>query len=722
MGSNTKSVKVSVLLPVPLEQTFDYLSEKPLLPGTLVKVPFGPRTLYGITWPHPSSPAPKSLKPVTRVFESVCLPEVSLKFIEWVGEYTLSPMGQILKMALPTPDVFEATGEPLYGLAQSPQRLTSKRKQVIDYLKNFPDLLSLPEIAEKTKVSENIIRVLMKEGVLTLQGERPWVQPQAPSHKTPQKPQLSMDQLVASEDVKKSIENKSFQTFLLEGVTGSGKTEVYFESIDHVLKHGGQALIMLPEIALTAQWLQRFESRFGFQPAIWHSDIKQSQRKATLRSLLEGNVPVVVGARSALFLPYPDLKLIIVDEEHDGSYKQEEGVIYNARDMAVVRARLSHATCVLASATPSLETELNVRSGKYRHIRLADRYGGAEMPTVELIDLRKVQKSSKEWLSPHLRQALIETLERGEQSMLFLNRRGYAPLMICQSCGDRMMCPHCSVSLVHHKSQDKLLCHHCGYLTDIPPSCSACQEEKSYSSIGPGVERIFEEVSDFLPQARCSLMTSDQLSSPQKVFDLVNKIQTHDLDILIGTQIMAKGHHFPLLTLVGIVDGDSALTGSDLRASEKSFQLLHQVSGRSGREKRKGRVLLQTHVPEHPVMQALVRQDRSEFFAFESDQRLAHGFPPFGRLAAVIVSGRHKGEVEKGARYLARCFPLTEKAELLGPTPAPLSFLRGQHRWRLLVKTAKEYPPQPLLKHWLSSAKLPRSLRIQTDIDPYSFL
>lgn len=722
MGSNTKSVKVSVLLPVPLEQTFDYLSEKPLLPGTLVKVPFGPRTLYGITWPHSCSPSPKSLKPVTRIFEKVCLPEVSLKFIEWVGDYTLSPMGQILKMVLPTPDVFEASGEPLYGIAQQPERLTPKRKQLIDFFKDFPEPLPLLEIAEKTQVSESIVRALVKDGVLNLQGERPWASPQAPSLKTPQKPQLSMDQLVAAEDVKKSIENKAFQTFLLEGVTGSGKTEVYFESIDHVLKHGGQVLVMLPEIALTAQWLQRFEMRFGFQPAIWHSDIKQSQRKATLRSLLEGNVPVVVGARSALFLPYPDLKLIIVDEEHDGSYKQEEGVIYNARDMAVVRARLSQATCVLASATPSLETELNVRSGKYRHIHLADRYGGAEMPTVELIDLRKAQKGSKEWLSPSLRQALTETLERGEQSMLFLNRRGYAPLMICQSCGDRMICPHCSVSLVHHKSQDKLLCHHCGYLTYIPPSCSACHEEKGYSSIGPGVERIFEEVSDFLPQARCSLMTSDQLSSPQKVFDLVDKIQNHNLDILIGTQIMAKGHHFPLLTLVGIVDGDSALTGSDLRASEKSFQLLHQVSGRSGRESRKGRVLLQTHVPEHPVMQALVRQDRSEFFAFESDQRLIHGFPPFGRLAAVILSGRRKDEVEKGARYLARCFPLTEKAELLGPTPAPLSFLRGQHRWRLLVKTAKDFPPQPLLKHWLSKAKLPGSLRVQTDIDPYSFL
>lgn len=726
MSSNPSSVKasatVSVLLPIPLEQTFDYRADQAVLPGTLVKVSFGPRTLYGISWIEKSPHASKTLKPILRVFEDVRLPETSLKFMEWVSDYTLSPCGQILKMVLPTPDVFEALGESLYGLAKFPQRMTPQRQKVIDFFKSFPDPLPLSEISEKSEVSESILKALLKEGALTRQGERSWIPPLPPPVQPPQKPQLSLDQLLAAEDIKKSMNSHTFHTFLLEGVTGSGKTEVYFESIDQVLQQGGQALVMLPEIALTAQWLQRFEIRFGFQPAIWHSDIKQSQRKATFRAIFEGRAPVIVGARSALFLPFPDLKLIIVDEEHDGSYKQEEGVIYNARDMAVVRARLSQATCVLASATPSLETELNVRSGKYRHIQLADRYGGAEMPDVQLIDLRKAQSKNREWISPILRKALIETLERGEQVMLFLNRRGYAPLMICQNCGDRMMCPQCSVSLVHHKTQDKLLCHHCGYLTGIPHSCSACQEKESYTSIGPGVEKIYEEVSAFLPKARCSLMTSDHLSTAQKVFDLVQQIQNHEVDILIGTQIMAKGHHFPLLTLVGIVDGDSALSGSDLRASEKSFQLLHQVSGRSGREKRKGRVLLQTHMPEHPVMQALVRQDRGEFFAFESDQRLIHGFPPYGRLAAVILSGKKKDEVEKGARWLARSFPLTEKAELLGPTPAPLSFLRGQHRWRLLVKTAKDFPPQPLLKHWLSKAKLPGSLRIQIDIDPYSFL
>ncbi len=663
MSSNLSSVKglerVSVLLPVPLNHTFDYTSDHPLLPGTLVKASFGSRQLYGIVW-HQSAPSShKPLKPLLATFDEVCLPEESLKLIEWVSEYTMAPKGQILKMVLAVPEAFDTKSK------------------------------SLSEVSF--------------EGV-------------------PQKPQLSLDQLVAAEDIKKSLESHRFHTFLLEGVTGSGKTEVYFEAIDFILQKSGQALILLPEIALSAQWLQRFEARFGFPPAIWHSDMKKSQRKATFRDLLKGKVPVIVGARSALFLPFSDLKLIIVDEEHDGSYKQEEGVIYNARDMATLRARLSQATCILASATPSLETELNVRSGKYRHIQLNDRYGGAEMPDVKLIDLRKQRLNPQEWISGPLRKALEETLKRGEQSMLFLNRRGYAPLILCRSCGDRLMCPHCAVSLVHHKFQNKLLCHHCGHSSFIPSTCSACHEEATYSSIGPGAERIYEEILLLFPHARCALMTSDHLNTSSKILEHVQKVQNHEIDILIGTQIMAKGHHFPLLTLVGIVDGDSALSGSDLRASEKAFQLLHQVGGRSGREKRKGLVLIQTHGLDHPVMQALVHQDRGAFFAFESEQRMLHGFPPYGRLAAIILSGKRADEVQKTALLLAKTFPLTDRAELLGPTLAPLSFLRGHHRWRLLLKTPKDVLPQPLLKAWLSKVPLSSSVRIQIDVDPYNFL
>lgn len=654
-------LQAPVLLPLPLEEAFDYTWNFSLLPGTLVKAPFGARKLYGIVWKGKATYPSKKCKPLLEVFQNVCLPEVSLKFIEWVSNYTMSSPGQILKMVLPIPEAFDM-----------------KRKTSLDPLSFTPQ-------------------------------------------KPPQKPQLSMEQWVAAEDIKRSLESGKFHTFLLEGVTGSGKTEVYFDAIEHVLSKGMQALVMLPEIVLTAQWLQRFEARFGFRPARWHSDMKKSEKKQILRAIIEGQVPVMVGARSALFLPFSNLKLLIVDEEHDASYKQEEGVIYNARDMAIVRARLSQATCVLASATPSLETEQNVRIGKYRQLHLTDRYGGAHMPEVHLIDLRKQGKRKQGWLSPPLREALEKTLIQGEQAMLFLNRRGYAPLVVCQGCGDRLMCPHCSLPLVYHKFHEKLLCHHCGMMSRLPPSCPKCHADDTYSAQGPGIERIYEEVKSFLPQARCALLSSDHLSDSQTIFEQIKAIQDHKVDILIGTQIMAKGHHFPLLTLVGIVDGDATLSGSDLRASEKTFQLLHQVSGRSGREKRKGQVLLQTHLPEHPVMRALVDQDRGEFFSLESEQRLIHGFPPYGRLVALIVSGRRKEEVEKFARRLARTFPLTQQADLLGPAPAPIPLLRGQYRWRLLLRTAKERAPQPLLKKWLAQNPLPGFLKLQIDIDPYSF-
>lgn len=665
MNSNQSAVKVlaqvSVLLPLPLKEAFDYTCDFAVPVGTLIKVPFGVRKSYGIVWKGKGTYSSKKCKSVLEVFENVCLPEVSLKFIEWVSEYTMTSPGQILKMVLPLPEAFDV-----------------KRKSTLKPLDFTPINM-------------------------------------------PQKPQLSMDQWAAAEDIKRSLESGEFHTFLLEGVTGSGKTEVYFDAIENVLGSKRQALVLLPEIALTAQWLQRFEARFGFRPALWHSETKKSEKKQILKALMEGQVPVIVGARSSLFLPFSDLKLIIVDEEHDGSYKQEEGVIYNARDMAIVRARLSGATCVLASATPSLETELNARIGKYRELHLMDRYGGAHMPDVHLIDLRKEKKAKQTWLSEPLREAMKATLSRREQVMLFLNRRGYAPLVVCQGCGERIMCPHCSLPFVYHKFHEQLLCHHCGAKGRLPDSCPKCQEKDTYSPHGPGVERIYEEVQSFFPEARCALLSSDHMTDSKTVFEQIKAIQDHEVDIMIGTQIMAKGHHFPLLTLVGIVDGDATLSGSDLRASEKAFQLLHQVSGRSGREKHKGRVLLQTHMPEHPVMKALVDQDRGEFFALESDQRLIHGFPPYGRLAALIVSGMRKDEVEKFARRLARTFPLTQKADLLGPTPAPIPLLRGQYRWRLLLRTSKEVAPQPLLKKWLSQTSVPHFLKLQIDIDPYSF-
>lgn len=716
-------MKISVLLPLPLKQSFDYTYDDPLPKGTFVQVSFGPRQYYGITWGEnlgQESPS-KTLKPLLKVFENFQLPEVSLKFLKWVSDYTLSPPGQILKMMLPVPDALEEKGEKLYGLVKSPHRLTLQRQKIVDFLTLSSQPHTIDDLVENTGVSKGIIRTLIKEGVLSAQGERSHETFPFSIDKEPEVPHLTKDQCAAVKEIKQSLDSQHFQTILLEGVTGAGKTEVYFEAIDHVLKKEGKALILLPEISLSAQWLQRFTKRFGFRPALWHSHLSHGERKKTFRGILDGTVSVVVGARSALFLPFSDLKLIIVDEEHDGSYKQEEGVIYNGRDMAIVRAQLGQATCLLASATPSLETELNVQSKKYKHVQLMSRYGKAVLPQVQLIDLRKNRMNVQQWISPPLAEALEETFQRKEQAMLFINRRGYAPLTLCQSCGDRITCPHCSVSLVQHKYANKLLCHHCGYIALIPLRCPRCHEEESYKPIGPGVERIYEEVQHLLPRSRCALLTSDHLTTPKKVLEQIERIQRHEVDILIGTQLMAKGHHFPLLTLVGIIDGDSPLSGSDLRASEKSFQLLHQVAGRSGRAHREGKVLLQTYQPEHPVIQALAHHNKTRFSLLETEQRRLHGFPPFGRLAALILSGRKENEVQQTARTLARHFPITEKAELLGPTPAPLTYLRGKHRWRLLVKTSKDFPPQPLLKYWLNLYTIPSSVHLQIDIDPYSF-
>lgn len=656
--ADSSSPKIPVLLPLSVDTAFDYEHPEKLEAGTLVKASFRNKELFGIVW-HTAPPPPS--RPVS-----------------------YKPILKVLDSIRLTPPILKFI-EWVSAYTLTPPGLILKM------------VLPLPEAFEKEE-------------------EQPPL-----SSKAPCKPQLSAEQEEAASLLKAALIPQAFKPFLLEGVTGSGKTEVYFEAIEQVLHAQKQALVLLPEISLSTQWIQRFEARFGFMPALWHSDLSPKQRKETLRSLLSGQAPVLVGTRSSLFLPLPNLTLVIVDEEHDGSYKQEDGVMYNARDMALVKSLLHQALCILVSATPSLETEANVASGKYQHIHLSSRYGGASMPDVSLIDMKKIKMPPHSWISPPLRTTLRETLERGEQAMLFLNRRGYAPLTLCTACGERLMCSHCSISLVSHKSHKSLLCHHCGYSQSLPSQCPACQEKETFTAIGPGVERIYEEVHSFLPEARCALLTSDHLNTPKKMQACIHKIQHQEVNVLVGTQIMAKGHHFPLLTLVGIIDGDTALSGNDLRAAEKSFQLLHQVAGRSGRESKKGLVILQTYLPEHPLMKALQLQDRSQFFALEAEQRRLHGFPPYGRLVALILSGKNNTEVEAAARLLAKTFPSSEKTELLGPVPAPLSYLRGRYRWRLLLKSPKNFSPQPLVRRWVETTPLPSSIKVQIDIDPYSF-
>ncbi|MSP44186.1 MAG: primosomal protein N', partial [Alphaproteobacteria bacterium] len=502
--------------------------------------------------------------------------------------------------------------------------------------------------------------------------------------------------------------------------TGSGKTEVYFEAIAETLRQGRQALVLLPEIALTAQFLHRFEARFGVAPAEWHSQLPESKRRAVWRAVAGGQARVAAGARSALYLPFPDLGLIIVDEEHDAAYKQEEGVIYHARDMAVVRAHLGGMPIVLSSATPSLETMVNAQNGRYAHLILPDRHGGAQLASIEAVDMRHGGLRAGQFLSPRLRQLMAETLARGEQVMLFLNRRGYAPLTLCRACGSRMECPNCSVWLVEHRFHNRLLCHHCGHETPKPQACPACGVSGAMVALGPGIERLAEETAAAFPEFTPALLSGDQdMEETRRAIAAFTRGETR---ILIGTQIISKGHHFPRLTLAGVIDADLGLAGGDLRAAERTFQLLHQVSGRAGRAEHPGHAVLQTYMPEHPVMQALISGDQEKFLAAETQARRARGLPPFGRLAALIVSGPDQAEVRQLAALLARHAPQSRGLQVFGPAPAPLALLRGRHRYRLLLTATRQHDVQGLLRQWLGRVKVPRQIRLAVDVDPYGFL
>jgi primosomal protein N' (replication factor Y) len=578
---------------------------------------------------------------------------------------------------------------------------------------------SASDLAREAGVGTGVVKAMAAAGLLEAVSLPP-----LPAFRRPdgfhEGPALSPAQRAAAESLIAHLADGGVT--LLDGVTGSGKTEVYFEAVAATLRAGRQALVLLPEIALTGQWLERFEQRFGARPAEWHSDLTGAERRVAWRAIAMGEARVVVGARSALFLPFPDLGLVIVDEEHEQAYKQEDGVAYQARDMAVLRGHLARIPVLLVSATPSLETLKNVAGGRYRALHLPDRHAGAALPKVRAVDLRRDRPARQRWLSPGLVSALEETLAQGEQALLFLNRRGYAPLTLCRHCGHRMNCPNCTAWLVEHRHAGRLQCHHCGYQARLPEACPSCGTAGSFAACGPGVERLAEETAALFPAARIALLTSDTLGGPRSVALTIDRILRHEVDLLIGTQIVAKGHHFPMLTLVGVVDADLGLNGGDLRAAERTFQLLHQVAGRAGRAERAGQVLLQTFVPENPVIRALVADDRDGFIAHEMAERRAASMPPFGRLAALILSSADADGIDRIAREFARAAPSGPGILVLGPAPAPLALLRGRHRRRFLLKCRRDIAPQPLIRAWLAKVKLPGNLRLQVDIDPYSFL
>ena len=727
------TARVPVLMPVALDQTYDYradASTRPLEPGAFVLVPFGSQTRLGVVWDiavgDDSKPVPeKKLKSVAHCLDVPRLPIVSMRFAEWIARYTLTPLGMVVRMMMSAQTAFEPV-RPRFGVrvaeaAGDPPRMTPARQRAIIAASDGL-VRAKSALAALAQCSTGVIDGLVAAGCLVEVAipERRLALPD-PAHRATE---FSPEQEAAVHALRSAVDGGVFSATLLDGVTGSGKTEVYFEAVARALESGRQALVMLPEIALTSQFLGRFEARFGAPPAEWHSALSAPERGRIWRAVATGEARVVVGARSALFLPYADLGLVVVDEEHDAGYKQDDRVHYQARDMAVVRASLGGFPVVLASATPSVESHVNARTGRYRHVVLPGRFSGAELPEITAIDLRAAPPERGKWLSPLLVEAVRATMERKQQSLLFLNRRGYAPLTLCRVCGHRIECPQCTAWLVEHRFRNRLNCHHCGFSIPLPEKCPKCGEEASLVACGPGVERVAEEVAERFPDARLALLSSDLIPSLVEMRELIHRIEAGEADIIIGTQIVAKGHHFPDLATVGIVDGDLGLAmGADPRAGERTFQLLHQVTGRAGRALAKGRGYVQTFNPDHPVMAAIISGDREAFLAREIETRQRGLLPPFGRLVAIVVSARDKETAALVARDVATRSPPAERIEVLGPAEAPLAVIRGRHRWRLLVKAPREADVQSYLREWLSRLPpLKGDTRITIDIDPYSFL
>ncbi len=704
-------------------------------PGQLVSAPLGKRQVTGmvidkapdISTDLTSGGKAITLKTAIPYDKDLRLTPEMQTFLNWVAQWYMEPPGAVFKMAVSVPSALTPEVLPTgYQITATPdQASTPRRRQILAALSDMAILpQTLPHTAASiraiTGASASTLKSMVAEGLLK-------ETPMAPSSSSslsglPERRQpLTDEQAQAASHLTAAVGARAFQAFVLDGVTGSGKTEVYFEAVAAALRAGQQALILLPEIALSQAFEKRCLDRFGFSPRLWHSGLTDARRRSVWRDAIKGEPMVVAGARSALFLPFSQLGVIVVDEEHDHSFRQQDGVRYHARDMAVVRAKLSRIPVVLSSATPSLETLVNAEQGKYDHIRLANRFGEAGMPEITLVDLTKTPTEHRRWLAPPLVDAIGKALQNQEQILLFLNRRGYAPMSLCLSCRERIVCPNCSAWLVTHKSVGQLRCHHCGHSSRFPEQCPSCGVEGMIMPCGPGVERLAEEVALRFPDARQGLFSSDVITTSAKAESFFDAVHKGEIDIIIGTQMIAKGHHFPGLTLVGVVDADLGLSGGDLRGGELSWQLLTQVAGRAGRAEKKGRVMMQTAMPDARVLQSLVRDDRAGFIAAEKADREAAHMPPYGRLAAVILSSRDDEALMAFASQMARQWPNYEGMTLLGPAPAPIRLLRGQHRVRFLIKAEREVNLQRAIAQWLNGLKIPSLIQCQLDIDPVSF-
>ena len=751
---------VQVAVPLPLRRktplVYDYLfdvldDDQPISPqiGMIVQVPLGKRLVWGIILACEASQQEKRphLKAIEMIADGPVLTAHHVRFLRAVADWTLAPFGMVMRMMLSTPAaLLPPPLQSVYHLPpvheddqetdhrRAPKHLTEKRKRILSFLADGP-ALTASDLAAETGTSVAIVKAMAKQGLLQ-ESQVPKPAPVKAAHHDALLVTLTGAQKKVADGLLSYL-GQGYSAHLLDGVTGSGKTEVYFELVHAALATSSQILILLPEIALTTAWQDRFVARFGRKPHIWHSSVSQSERRHIWRSCLAGEPMVVVGARSALFLPFTNLGMIIIDEEHEQAFKQEDMVIYQARDMAVMRAYIEAVPVIMATATPSLESWVNAghlpeaatgssqkitHSGRYHHWRLQDRAGGAHLPDITMVDLKQDRPPAGRWLSDPLIKAIAQNLEKQQQSLLFLNRRGYAPLSICESCGEKATCEACDSWLVTHRLTGTRQCHHCGYRQKLVNHCHSCGAEETMRAYGPGVERLAEEVTNMFPDARICIFSSDTAARPEVASQMITAITSGEIDIIIGTQMAAKGHHFPNLTLVGVVDADFGLQGGDLRAAERTYQMLSQAAGRAGREAIKGQAMLQSYEPDNKVFQSLASGDRDSFLATEVELRQAALMPPFGKLAAVILSGPDEKEIEQMAWHIAGTKPQFQQVDIFGPTAAPIARIRGRYRMRFLLRAPKDVDLQTIIRQWLDEIRLPARMQLQIDIDPYNFL
>jgi len=716
---------VSVQVTQPIGTALSYkVSTEGCYLGSYVQVSLGQKEVIGVVWgPSTINLEVDKIKVILKTLNVMPMTSELMKFLEKVSLYTITPLSSVLRLATRVPNLgsAEVMDKKYSFYSDEIKKLTTSRSKVLNFLKENHKLkFELSEIIKNCNVSSSVVHGLVSLEAVSVD----WVprdQEFLPLNPLVKGEKLTEEQTSA---VKKIRGAETYNTILLNGVTGSGKTEVYLECIADCIKENKQALVLLPEIGLTAEFLARVEARFGARPGEWHSGISLTERRRVWKMVSQGKLQLVVGARSALFLPFQNLGLIVVDEEHDHSYKQDDGVLYNARDMAVLRGSLSAARVVLASATPSLESWVNARKGKYLGVDLKWRYGGATLPTITAIDMRSESLSSGKWISPTLLSKIKEKLEKGEQTLLFLNRRGYAPVTLCRSCGEQISCDQCDSRMVQHRFVERLICHQCGKTSKIPNKCNSCNSDDTLSVVGPGIERLAEEVTKLFPTARVGVLSSDLFTTPMSLRKQLSEIESGKIDIIVGTQLVAKGHNFPELTLVGVIDADLGLQGADLRAAERTFQLINQVSGRAGRQNKPGETLIQTYDPEHRVIKAILEADLEKFWSLEANDREKAGVPPFGRFVGIILSGVSLKNVEDTGKILFKNSTNLRNlgVQVFGPAPAPFSRIKGKYRQRLLVKAERKFPIQSFLKDWILTVKSRKGVRIQIDIDPYNFL